>query len=259
MPEKGKNSVEEQRARQRELIEMKRQKEAFSEDPEHYTPTEQPVAYVQSTRSKIENFWYYSKFVIGFVLIVVLILTVGIVQCSGRTDYDMTVVMYFKTYADSTMSENLATIAEQYCEDFNGDGAVEVLVVNCSIPDEKRLSDSDSTNRLLGQFQNDEAIVYIVDKGAFNDLKNSFGDDFLYYGLNLPDLEGAAFKLNGTVFDAAFDTVSENYTANFDYYLMRRNISEKSTANKKGVSKHISNAEKFIKAVIADPYLDGKE
>ncbi len=254
-----KNSVEEQRARQRELIELKRQKEAFAEDPDNYTAEQSDTAYVQSRRSKIENFWYYSKFAIGFAVIVILILAVGITQCATRTDYDMTIVLYFKNYADSAMSENLATVAEQYCEDLNGDGKVEVLVVNCAIPDATRLADGDGTNRLLGQFQNEEAITYIVDTGAFNDLKESFGNDFLYYGMNLPDLNGAGLKLNGSVFDAAFDTVSDNYTDTFDYYLIRRNVGENSTANKKGVEKHIRNSENFIEAVKNDPYLNGRE
>lgn len=251
---KKKNSVEEQRERQRELIELKRKREAFKEDPENFEH-EEKVVYVQSTASKISNFWYYSKFAIGFMLIIAIILAIGVTQCATRTNYDMTIVLYTKTYVNSAMSENLAAIAEKYCDDVNKDGKVEVLVVNCAIPDDQRLADSDGSTRLLGQFQNEEAIVYIVDKGAYDDLANSFGDDFLYNGLNLPDLNGTAFQLNGTVFDAAFNKVSENYTNGFDYYLMRRNVGEKATANKGDVKKHIQNANKFITRVVSDPGL----
>ena len=71
------NSVEEQRARQKELIELKRKKEAFEENPDefqHEGPTE---AVAQSTRSKLENFWYYSKFTIIGILIITIIFTVA--------------------------------------------------------------------------------------------------------------------------------------------------------------------------------------
>ena len=67
---KKRDPVEEQRARQRELIELKRQKEAFQENPEEYKPEKDEAVFVQSRRSKVENFWYYSKFTIAFLLIV---------------------------------------------------------------------------------------------------------------------------------------------------------------------------------------------
>ncbi len=256
---KKRDAVEEQRARQRELIELKRQKEAFQENPDEFKHEGGGVEFVQSRRSKWQNFWYYSKFTIAFILIVAVIMGIGISSCVGKTDYDMTIVMYFKTFVDDTMAHNISTVAKEYCEDFNGDGEVNVLVINCSIPNKLASEGSDSTNRLLGQFQNEEAICYIVDTEAYNDLNDSFGDDFLYSGMKLPDFDGRAYKLNGTVFDAAFNAVSEGYTNNFDYYILRRNISEKSTANKKGVGKHIANAEKVIRKILADPNLKSKQ
>lgn len=256
MAENGqKNSVEEQRERQRELIELKKRREEFNENPDEFKPEGNGEAVKQTTRSKIENFWYYSKFTIGFILIVAVILTIGISQCASRIDYDMTIVLYFKNYADSTMSENIATVAEKYCDDHNGDGKVEVLVVNCAIPEGSQTADGDAATRLLGQFQNEEAIVYIVDKGAYDDLAGSFGDDFLDYSLNLPDLDGTAFRLNGTVFDMAFNAVSTDYTNNFDYYIMRRFVGEKATANKGDVKKHIGYADRLIRNIVADPQL----
>ncbi len=255
---KKRDPVEEQRARQRELIELKRQKEAFRENPKEYKSSGDSAVFVQSRKSKLQNFWYYSRFTIIGLLVVAVIIGIGISSCVGKTDYDLTVVLYTKTFVSDTMSTNIATIMKEYCEDFNGDGEVNVLVVNCSIPNKLTAEGSESTTRLLGQFQNEEAVCYIVDTDAYNDLKENFGQDFLYDGMQLSDLDGTAFKLNGTVFDAAFDAVSEGYTDNFDYYLLRRNISETSTANKKDVAKHVKNAEKVIRAVVADPYFTFK-
>ncbi len=255
---KKRDLVEEQRARQRELIELKRQKEAFKENPEEYEPTYNEVVFVQSRKSKWQNFWYYSKFTIIGCLLLAIIIGIGISSCVGKIDYDMTVVLYTKTFVDNTMSQNLSSILKEYCEDYNGDGEVNVLVVNCSIPSKLTQEGSDSTNRLLGQFQNEEAICYIVDTEAYNDLNTNFGKDFLYDGMQLPDLDGVAFKLNGTVFDEAFNIVSDGYTNNFDYYLLRRHIGENSTANKGDVAEHVRNAEKLIRSIIADPYFEFK-
>ena len=260
MPDnKRRDPVEEQRARQRELIELKRQKEAFQENPDEYRHEGGAAEYVQSSRSKWQNFWYYSKYTIAFILIVAVIFGIGVSSCVGKKDYDMTIVLYFKNFVDDTMTHNIATVAKEYCEDFNGDGEINVLVVNCSIPSKLTNEGSDSTNRLLGQFQNKEAICYIVDTDAYNDLNSNFGEDFLYDGMGLPDLDGRAYKLNGTVFDAAFNAVSDGYTNNFDYYILRRNIGENSTANKKGVGKHVVNTEKVIRKILADPNLKLKQ
>ncbi|MBO5746647.1 MAG: hypothetical protein J6S13_06110 [Clostridia bacterium] len=253
-----KNSVEEQRARQKELIELKRKKEAFQENPDEFQHEGPAEAVAQTTRSKLENFWYYSRFTIIGILIIAIIFTIAVVQCSTKPKYDLTVVLYTKTFVDSVMSENLAAIAETYCEDFDGNGEVNVLVVNCAIPDSQRLADGDASTRLLGQFQNEAAIVYIVDKAAYDDLSKSFGDDFLDSSLKLPDLDGTAFQLNGTVFDAAFNKVSHGYSNKFDYYLLRRRIGEKATANKGDVKTHSKNANTFISAVLSDPYKTAK-
>lgn len=254
---KKRGSVEEQRIRQQELIELKRQREAFKENPDNYVPcVSDSTEPKQSARSRLSNFWYYSRFTIIGCLVVAIFLGFAVSQCASKTKYDLTIVLYTKTYTNSIMSENLATVAEQYCEDYNGNGEVDVLVVNCSIPDSDRLHDSDASTRLLGQFQNQEAIVYIVDTGAFKDLKTSFGDDFLDDSLQLPDLDGTAFKLNGTVFDAAFESVEQGYTNKFDYYLLRRNVGDTLISDKKGVEEHSKNANAFIEAVLKNPYMN---
>lgn len=258
MGDKKRSPVEEQRARQQELIELKRKQEEFQENPEAYIPDEVKTEYVQSGKSKIQNFWYYSRYTIIGMLIVALIFTVAVTQCATKTKYDLTIVLYFKRFAMSTMSENVAIIAEEYCQDYNGDGEVEVLVINCAGTDDQRRADPNVGTRLLGQFQNEESIVYLVDLDAFRDLESSFGNDFIYTGMNLPDLDGAAYQLNGTAFDAAFNTVSPNYTNQFDYYIMRRNVGGTALDGKNDVQKHVNNAEQLIRNIMADPFLSNK-
>lgn len=256
---KKSGSVEEQRKRQQELIELKRQKQLFESDPEEYKPSETPSATaVQTARSKLANFWYYSRFTILGILIVAAILAVGITQCASRTKYDCTVVLYFKHYVSSAMIENLSTIAEQYCEDYNGDGEVNVLVMDCAIPDDERMLETGlaKSTRLTAQFASAEAIVYIVDKEALEELDEIAGGIFVDDSLGLPDYDGKAFSLNGSVFDAAFDTVSNGYSDTFEYYIIRRVVEGTTIDGKGDVDMYSKQADEFIRKIVSDPYLN---
>ena len=256
MAQRKKGSVEEQRARQRELIELKRKKQEFEENPDQFSHEGPKEAEVLHGRKRWQNFWYYSRKTVVFILFIAILFVFGVTQCVTKKKYDVTIVLYMKQYVESTVIWNLQTVAEKYCQDYNGDGEVNVLVVDCAVPENERLTNAEKGNALAGQFVNSEAILYIVDNGAYDDLYNSFGSDFLYYGMRLPDKDGSALQLNGTSFDAAFDSVLENYTENFDYYILRRNIKgDTLIAGKSGVKDHVKHAEELIRNIIADPLL----
>lgn len=250
-----KDIVREQQKRQEELIALKRRKQAV-ESGEEIIP-EVSKKYELTAVGKIKNFWYYSRFTIAFLLIIAVILAVGITQCSTRIDYDCTVVVYFKRYLAPEMIENLGRIAEVYCPDFNGDGEVHVLMMDCSMADDENslATGQVKSTRLLSQFANEEAIVYIVDKDGLEALDTVANGVFVDDSLGLPEYEGKAFSLSGTVFDAAFDYVSEDYSSQFEYYLIRRVVDGTAIGTKKGVDKYSSLGNELIGNIIADPYL----
>lgn len=251
--------VAEQQKRQRELIELKRKAEQFREDPDSFVPTGEGDAVKK--KLSFSDIWYYGRFPLLMILIVAVIMAVGITQCSTRTEYDMTVVLYFKHYVGSAMIDNVATVAEQYAEDTNGDGKIEVLVMDCAIPDEERMLDTgiSKSSRLMGQFASAESIVYIVDKEALAELDEVAGGVFVDDSLSLPEYDGKAYKLNGTVFDAAFNAVSDGYADTFEYYVIRRQITGTAIENKKNVALFSEQADRFIKNVMSDPYLLNKQ
>lgn len=251
--------VEEQNKRQRELIELMRKKQEFEADPEGFVPEGGDTAAVpQTRRSKIANFWYYGKFTIAFILIIAIILAIGVSQCAGRTKYDCTIVLYFKHYCGSAMIDNVSKIASMYCPDTNGDGKVNVLVMDCSIPEEERMLDTGvaKSTRLGAQFTNKEAIIYIVDKEALLSLDEIANGVFVDDSLKLPEYDGKAYKLNGSVFDNAFNSVYENYTDNFEYYVIRRCVDGTAIENKKGVGKFSKLADEIIGKITEDPNPD---
>ncbi len=250
--------VSEQKRRQQELIELKKQKEQFESNPEEYTPADVAVAAPQTFGSKLKNFWYYSRFAIVFTLICAIILTIGIAQCATRTQYDCTVVLYFKHPANSFMVENVATVMEKYCGDYNGDGEVNVLVMDCTMTDQERLTEAGQakSTRLMVQFTNEEAIIYIVDKEALLDLDTVANGVFVDDSLALPEYDGKAYKLNGTVFDSAFDTVSEGYSKKMEYYIIRRVVSGTAIENNDKVGIYSKQADEIIGKIVANPTLN---
>ena len=256
--EKENNPVEQQKKRQQEQIELKKLRQEFERSPESFVAEGPAAAPQQSTKSKVSNFWYYSKYTIAFMLIIAIILTIGIAQCTNRIKYDCTVVVYLKRYVSSTMIENISSVAEKYCEDYNGDGEVNVRVVDCSVSDAEKMTEYGQTkvNMLMGQLLNEEAIIYIVDKAALEGFDEVAGGVFVDDSLGLPEYNGRAFKLNGSSFDTAFDVVSEGFSSEMEYYIVRRRVSDTLIDDKKDVAKHSSHANEIITKIMSDPKLE---
>ena len=256
-----KDPVEEQRRKQKELLELKRKKQEFENNPEAFVPEGPSEVLEQDAKSKLSNFWYYSRFSIIMILIVAAILVIGITQCTQRPKYDATVVVYFKQYLSSAMIENIGIIAEQYCEDYNGDGEVNVLVMDCAIPDDERMLETGQakSTRLMAQFASEEAIIYIVDKEALSELDTIAGGVFVDDSLGLPSYEGKAYALNGTVFDKAFDVAYEDYAKEFEYYVIRRVVKGTQIEDRKDVNIHSERANEIIGKIVENPQLEGVE
>lgn len=253
--------IEEQRKRQQELLELKKKKAEFEQNIDEFEPVGPVAALPQTEFGRFKNFMHYAKGTIIFSLIVAVILTIGVVQCSTRTKYDCTVVLYMKQSVNSTMIENLATVLEQYCEDTNGDGEVNVLVMDCAIPDDQRMGETGqaTATRLMGQFASEEAIVYIVDKAALEELITLSDGNFVSDSLKLPEYDGKAYPLNGTIFDEAFNVVLEGYSEKFEYYIIRRNVKGTAIEDKKNVDKFSQQGDRLIESIMADPNLKNKQ
>lgn len=252
--------VEEQRKRQAEFLEMKRKKQELESNIEEYVAEGGAVAAPLKGFAKVENFFHYAKGTIIAIVLIAVILTIGIVQCATRTVYDCTVVLYMKHSVNSTMVENLSTVLEKYCDDKNGDGEVNVLVMDCAIPDDQRMSEQgrSKSTRLMAQFASEEAIVYIVDKEALLELMALDEGNFVGSSLGLPDYDGRAFPLNGTIFDAAFDVVIEDHSKGFEYYIIRRNVVGTAIEGKNDVQEFSQQADKLIQSIVADPNLENQ-
>ncbi len=192
MGDKKTNEIlEEQRRARQEFLKLKKmQKGEIAPQPK---PSE--VAYVPRTaREKLSNFWYqYKAYVVGIVITAVL-LAVLIVQCATRVENDLEILYFTYTPVIDAQTTVMAEYFEQFATDVNGDGEVNIGVLNCSMSADSR--DVQYRNTILTKVQtvlagNEKALLVIADtesikyfdnikleEGIFEDEQYLLSDEF---------------------------------------------------------------------------------
>ena len=166
MAEKRNEIIEEQRRAREEFLKLKKMQQGEIE-PEA-KPSEVAIN-PQTLKEKRQNFWYYYKFHTIFILILAVIIAILTVQCATREKYDFS-VMYFVHKA--TMDSELHKMEEYFesvATDVNGDGEVNVNVVNCSF--NPSYGDLNYRNTIFTKVQaiitaEYATVLYVIDKDA---------------------------------------------------------------------------------------------
>ena len=120
--------IGEQQRRQREFIELKRAKSGETAASGPDTVERAPL----TAKEKIGNIWFYYKYYIIFVPLIVFTLAVFVVQCRNKPKYDYTVLLNSTQFVSDEDSERFSEYLQSIGEDVNGDGKVTVNVINCS-------------------------------------------------------------------------------------------------------------------------------
>lgn len=192
MSDKKTNEIlEEQRRARQEFLKLKQmQNGEIAPEPK---PSE--VAYVPTTFSeKSSNFWYQYKAWVISIVITVILLAVLITQCATRTVYDLEILYFTYTPTLDAQTQKMAEYFEKYTPDVNGDGEVNVAVLNCSLS--KNSKDIQYRNTVLTKVQtvlagNEKSLLIIADPeslkyfdgieiegGMFEGEPYILGDDF---------------------------------------------------------------------------------
>lgn len=181
--------IEEQRRAREEFLRLKKMQQGEIE-PEA-KPSE--VAIVPETFSeKSKNFWYHYKVHAILTFCIIIVLAITTVQCITREKYDFEIMYFAYTPALDVEMDKIEQYFEKYTEDVNGDGEINVNVINCSVSDNNK----DATRvTMLSKVQSIMAaeknvVVYLVDQKAIKYFDNALdysifaegpyalGDDF---------------------------------------------------------------------------------
>ena len=236
MSEKKTNEIlEEQRKARQEFLELKKMQHGEMKAP----PKPSEVAIVPKTpKEKWDNFWFQYKWYVIAITAVTVILAVLITQCATRTKYDLEVVYFTYTAVLDEQTNKIADYLADYAEDINGDGEINVQVVNVSFSDKS--GDSQYKYTMLTKLQamiagDENAILYITDSESYKYL-----DGLTENGL----FDGEPIKLGDKFYSATESEQLGNLPEGLQ--ISCRRISDTVLEGKNGAAEAYENALKFI-------------
>ncbi len=163
---KGSDTIRQQKFAREEFIKLKKMQQGELE-PE---PKPSEVYAAEMTfGEKMSNFWYHNKFSVIVVTIITVAIALLVVQCATKTKYDATIVLFTYSITGDVNCDKMEEYLEGHCLDTNGDGKVNVNVINCSIDGDNGNTDYNYTNRLKAQtqLQNANVLLYITDEESY--------------------------------------------------------------------------------------------
>lgn len=240
MSEKETNEIlEEQRRARQEFLELKKMQIGEMEAP----PKPSEVAIVPKTpKEKWDNFWFQYKWYVVAITAVTVVLAVLITQCATRTKYDMEVVYFTYTAALDEQTNAVAKYIAGYAEDVNGDGEINIQVVNCSF--NGKSGDTQYRYTMMTKLQamiagDQNAMLFITDEDSYKYLADLSNGDGLF--------DGEPFML-GEEFYKATETDSYGKLPEGLRIACRR-VSDTVLESKKGSADAYTNAEKTLEAI----------
>lgn len=171
--------LEEQRKAREEFLKLKKMQNGEIDAG----PKPSEIAIVPKTpKEKMQNFWFQYKWHTIGITALVIILAVFVTQCVTKEKYDMEIVCFTYTPVMDQQLNNAEKYFEEKISDLDGDGKVNLALVNCSISDSNE--NSQYRNTVLTKMQaiiasDEKALLFIVDEKAKEYFKNAFkGTEF---------------------------------------------------------------------------------
>lgn len=145
-------------------------------------------------KEKLANFWYYYKMhtIIGAVIALALI--IGCAQCATRVEPDYKLLLAVDDTATDEIIEAISTHFEQFGEDLNGDGRVQVDVIDATTGYSADTVAAQST-KLMTELQMGETILIISDRHYYDKLTEFQMFEAVDW---LPDMGGTAYNWRDT-------------------------------------------------------------
>ena len=209
-----------EKLRQEKLELLKLKQGVISEED---IPSEVKAERHYTVWERVSNFFYHNKMYIIIGTAIFLIMAFLVYDLVTRVKPDVTVMIIAKDDSFQFYTENIELVLERYCEDYNGDGKVDVRVFYAPAVMGESQTDlytrqADQT-KLVAEFQSGDTVIIIADmeaceeigatEGVFSDLSEVFPDDE-----NVTEL---GYMLNGTNLaeDMEYSALSEELFAAF--------------------------------------------
>lgn len=165
MADRKNDILEEQRRARQQFLELKKmQKGEMAPEPKPSEVALEP----KTLGEKAKNYWYHFKWHTIAAIFMAVVISVLTVQCVNREKYDFKIVYFGYNSVLDTQLEKAEEYFEGYASDIDGDGKVNIMIVNCSFTEN---SNASYANTMLTKLQSmiaagDDTIMYIVDEKA---------------------------------------------------------------------------------------------
>lgn len=207
-------------------------------------------------KAKMENYWYYHKFSTIVVFVLVFALAVSITQCSTKTEYDYQLVLAVGSVEMApSQIEALTKQVESLGEDQNGDGKVEVNLIDCTYNEVKSSYSVVMAKRQKIQsimVNEQEILLFICDKACFEWLSSVREEGFME-DLNLSEEDGRYFSLSETkLYEEAKAETNELLEWPKDMRISRRIVKGTLIEKDEEIVEYIEKADNLLSNIIAE-------
>ena len=205
----------------------------------------------------LENFWYHYKYHTIAILVVIVTLAVSISQCVAKPDYDYKIVVATRSMTLSTIQiDAIRKELVQYGKDVNGDGEVNLVLVDCTL--DGNTSDYQSLlakqQKLQALLMTDaEAMLFLVDNSCLKWIDNLNEKSRFIADTGLPHNDGRGFNVSDThIIKNPAKTVNAETNLMWppDLSISRRRVEGTALEDAEGAEEFKNNADEFIQRII---------
>ena len=199
-------------------------------------PKPSEIAVPLTFGEKLKNIWYHDKLAVIIVSVLTIAIALLIAQCATKTKYDATIVLFNYTMAGDPICDKMEEYLKPYFEDINGDGKVNVNVINCSLSGSANGEYNYSKRLALQSIQatDSSALLYITDEYSYKELTEKL--DFF---------EGEPVKFSNDFYEYCVDE-SGFYATPKGLQISCRRIENTSIENGKNIETHLAQARNFL-------------
>ncbi len=172
------DTIAQQRKARKDFLELKKMQTGEMEAG----PKPSEIAVKPKTfGEKWKNYWFHYKWQTFGSIFAIISLAILITQCAGRTDWDMKVVYFTYSPVVDQQLETVSDYLEGISKDLNGDGEVNIQVVNYSTlsPEQNYQHNITTVGRLQTIMAVEtDALLYITDEKSAKYFQKETINDF---------------------------------------------------------------------------------
>lgn len=238
---KESDTLRQRRFAQQEFLRLKKMQSGEIEAGPKPSELTTPLTFSE----KLKNLWYHDKLALSVISIIIVAITLLCVQCATKTVYDATVIVFTHTITGEPNCDKMGEYLSPYCPDLNGDGEININVVNCSInPDDK--SDYSYTNRSKAQSllaTDASALLFITDDDSY--------DYLMSLSENISLFEGEPIEFDEDFYEFCVDE-SGFYDTPDNLQISCRTINGAAIEKDKNVDKYYAQAQAILEGLRSD-------